>query len=185
MNSRAFSAALFSCLLAACAANPVPQVRRDADLSHASVVTAGTAGAATKTTQDDSQDLGGLQPEIRRGTQAPLHNAAPLGGSTAPAPNRRGSTSFNFQGEPIQSVIAVILGDMLGQKYAISPTVQGTVTLNTPKPVTHAEALQLLETVLGWNNARMIYSGGRYNIVPADQALNSGMVSPRGSATAY
>ena len=31
--------------------------------------------------------------------------------------------------------------------------------------------------VLGWNNARMVYSGGRYNIVAADQAL-AGTVAP-------
>ena len=31
--------------------------------------------------------------------------------------------------------------------------------------------------VLGWNNARMVYSGGRYNIVAADRAL-AGTVAP-------
>ena len=36
----------------------------------------------------------------------------------------------------------------------------------------------LLEMVLGWNNARLVYSGGRYNIVAADQAL-VGTVAPR------
>ncbi len=40
-----------------------------------------------------------------------------------------------------------------------------------------AQALNLLEMVLGWNNARMVYSGGRYNIVAADQAL-AGTVAP-------
>jgi general secretion pathway protein D len=48
--------------------------------------------------------------------------------------------------------------------------------------VSPAEALNLLEMVLGWNNARLIYSGGRYNIVPADQALASGAVAPRTGA---
>ena len=52
------------------------------------------------------------------------------------------------------------------------------MTLGTPKPVSPAEALNLLEMVLGWNNARLVYSGGRYNIVPADQAL-AGTVAPR------
>ncbi len=33
--------------------------------------------------------------------------------------------------------------------------------------------------VLAWNNARMVYSGGRYNIVPSDQALAGGNVVPR------
>ena len=68
-------------------------------------------------------------------------------------------------------MVKAILGDMLGQNYVIAPGVQGTVTLATPKPVSPAEALNLLEMVLGWNNARLVYSGGRYNIVPADQAL--------------
>ncbi|MGJ7903630.1 type II secretion system secretin GspD, partial [Lysobacter sp. 1R34A] len=54
----------------------------------------------------------------------------------------------------------------------------------TPKPVSAAEALNLLEMVLSWNNARLVYTGGRYNIVPSDQAL-AGNVAPRtGSATA-
>src|SRR3546814_15450531 len=33
--------------------------------------------------------------------------------------------------------------------------------------------------VLGCNNARMIYSDGRYNIVPADTAMATGAVAPR------
>ena len=39
--------------------------------------------------------------------------------------------------------------------------------------------MALLEMVLGWNNARMIWADGRYNIVPADQALASGNLGPR------
>ena len=68
-------------------------------------------------------------------------------------------------------MVKAILGDMLGQNYVIAPGVQGTVTLATPKPVSPAEALNLLEMVLGWNNARLVFSDGRYNIVPSDQAL--------------
>ncbi|MEG3193638.1 secretin N-terminal domain-containing protein, partial [Lysobacter sp. D1-1-M9] len=98
-----------------------------------------------------------------------------LGGTT-------GEASFNFEGESLHAVAKAILGDMLGQNYVIAPGVQGTVTLATPKPVSPAEAISLLDQVLGWNNARMIYADGRYNIVPADQALG-GNVAPRtGSA---
>ena len=46
-----------------------------------------------------------------------------------------------------------------------------------------AGALSLLEMVLGWNNARMIYSDGRYNIVAADTALATGTVAPRTGGT--
>ncbi len=77
----------------------------------------------------------------------------------------------------MQAVVKAILGDMLGQNYFIASGVQGTVTLSTPKPVSSAQALSLLEMVLGWNNARMIYNNGRYSIVQADQAL-AGTVAP-------
>ena len=99
----------------------------------------------------------------------------------APAPALHGASTgeatFNFEGESLHAVVKAILGDMLGQNYVIAPGVQGTVTLATPKPVSPAQALNLLEMVLGWNNARMVYSGGRYNIVAADRAL-AGTVAP-------
>ena len=90
-----------------------------------------------------------------------------------------GEATFNFEGESLHAVVKVILGDMLGQNYVIAPGVQGTVTLATPKTVSPAQALGLLEMVLGWNNARMIYADGRYNIVPADTAVASGAVPAR------
>ncbi|MEE7546388.1 type II secretion system secretin GspD, partial [Xanthomonas sp. Kuri4-1] len=116
-------------------------------------------------------------PVIRRGSGTVINSSA----AAAPAPSLgmagSGSATFNFEGESVQAVVKAILGDMLGQNYVIAPGVQGTVTLATPKPVSPAQALNLLEMVLGWNNARMVYSGGRYNIVPADQAL-AGTVAP-------
>ena len=125
---------------------------------------------------------GRLKPMIRKGTGQTINenvarSAPPNIGGT------NGSASFNFEGESVQAVAKAILGDMLQQNYAIDPRVQGTVTMATPKPVSPAEALSLLEMVLGWNNARMIYSDGRYNIVPADQAMATGTVPARvGSA---
>jgi len=44
--------------------------------------------------------------------------------------------------------------------------------------VSPAQAVSLLEMVLGWNNARLIWSDGRYNVVPSDQAV-AGNLSPR------
>src|SRR3546814_9062567 len=82
----------------------------------------------------------------------------------------------------LQAVIKAILGDMLGQNYVIAPGVHGTVTYVTSRPVSPAEALSLLEMVLGWNNARMIYSDGRYNIVPSDTAMDTGAAAPRTGA---
>lgn len=104
--------------------------------------------------------------------------------AAAPPPRFAGAgqSTFNFEGESLHAVVKAILGDLLQQNYVIAPNVQGTVTLATPQPVDAAQALSLLEMVLGWNNARLLWTDGRYNVLPADQAV-PGNLSPRtGSA---
>ena len=161
-------------LIAGCATAPVPEMRRDADLSR----TTGVAGTVASPQEDVVLDDGdaGMRPVIRRGTKRAIQ--APAAPALSGPVRGRGNTSLIFQDEPIQSLVAVILGDMLGQNYVIAPGVTGTVNINTPRPVTQAEALRLLESVLGWNNARLIWADGRYNIVPSDQAVSSGLLAP-------
>ncbi len=180
--SRAILATTLVSMLASCASTPVPSVRRDANPS---ALRAGTGVAGTTSggvqTQALEPEVTGPRPQIRRGTGQVINRSA----AQAPRPGGGGGTgsaTFNFEGESLHAVVKAILGDMLGQNYVIAPGVQGTVTLATPKAVSPADALNLLEQVLGWNNARMVYSGGRYNIIPADQAM-AGNVAPRtGSA---
>ncbi len=185
VSPRAFVAALLAALLAACASTPAPVVQRgNAGMP---VVQRGAGDGADSAVTNgavrqqalpvDGQEVADPKPIIRRGTGRVINQQA----ASAPPPSFGGTTgaaTFNFEGESLQAVAKAILGDMLGQNYVIAPGVQGTVTLATPHPVSPAEALNLLEMVLGWNNARMTYSGGRYNIVPADQAL-AGTVAPR------
>ncbi|ELP98390.1 type II secretion system secretin GspD [Xanthomonas translucens] len=179
MTPRLFSLFLAIGLVAGCATTPSPDVRRGAAIDPkvgAAGSTSGTAGGpAGAADPNDIPDR--VAPVIRRGSGTMINSSA----AAAPAPSlanaSSGSATFNFEGESVHAVVKAILGDMLGQNYVIAPGVQGTVTLATPKPVSPAQALNLLEMVLGWNNARMVYSGGRYNIVPADQAL-AGTVAP-------
>ncbi|MGH8108782.1 MAG: type II secretion system secretin GspD [Arenimonas sp.] len=113
---------------------------------------------------------------IRPGTGQLINQRA----ASSPPPNlgSAGDATFNFEGESVQTVVKVILGDLLQQNYVIAPNVTGTVTLATPRPVSPAQAVSLLEMVLGWNNARLIWSDGRYNVVPSDQAV-AGNLAPR------
>jgi general secretion pathway protein D len=115
-------------------------------------------------------------PQVRIGTGQVIDTRA----ASVPAPGASGAgeATFNFEGESLHAVVKAILGDLLQQNYVIAPGVQGTVTLATPRPVDAAQALSLLEMVLGWNNARLVWADGRYNVVPADQAM-LGTVSPR------
>lgn len=179
---RAFLPALLLGLLAACAAVPQPRMQRAAAPSPAPAAE-GKASATDDLRREVLQEIGseGARPVIRRGAGVAIDRAA----ASAPPPSlaSSGQASFNFEGESLQAVVKAILGDMLGQSYTIAPGVQGTVTVATQKPVGAAGALGLLEQLLAQNGARMVYSDGRYNIVPADQALQSGVV-PRTGAPA-
>ena len=174
MKSRLILVSLLTGLLAACASLPTPDVRR----AGGSDPSAATAGAQTSPLEQVDAPEAGPQAVIRRGNGQMINRSA----ASAPMPSLSGATSgastFNFEGESVHAVVKAILGDMLGQNYVIAPGVQGTVTLGTPKPVSPAQAMTLLEQVLAQNNARMVYSDGRYNIMPADQAL-SGTLAPR------
>ena len=190
---RAACAAFLVAVLAACASMPSPTVQHSGNLSSAPQAGASSAadnasnsnvksgvvttvgGVQSQALPDDAE--AGVRPLIRRGTGQVINNSA----ASAPPPNIGGSSgaaTFNFEGESLQAVVKAILGDMLGQNYVIAPGVQGTVTVSTPRSVSPAQAMSLLEMVLGWNNARMVYSDGRYNIVPSDQSL-AGTVAPR------
>jgi general secretion pathway protein D len=178
--------------VSACTTMPGPEIAREGNVARgpvagtpATTAPATTTTGATTTVIVDGQvrtvaleDPAAAEPraQIRRGTGQVINRSA----AAAPRPDIGGSSGavrLNFEGEALHAVVKAILGDMLGQNYMIAPGVQGTVTLATPQPVTPAQALSLLEMVLGWNNARMVYSDGRYNIVPADQAL-AGSVAP-------
>lgn len=173
MNVRPFLATAVLGLLAACASVPPPQIQRADRLPGAQ------AGSVRTESLPDSMGNAGPRPVIRRGSASPINQAA----ASAPPPSlaSSGQASFNFEGESLHAVVKAILGDMLGQSYSIAPGVQGTVTIATQRPVGSAGALSLLEGVLAQNNARMVYGDGRYNIVPADQALTSGVVPRTGS----
>ncbi|WP_298581377.1 type II secretion system secretin GspD [uncultured Luteimonas sp.] len=167
-------AAFLSMVLAGCASMPPPTLSRGQPRPPAAAGP-GQAGIQTEPLQDEDE---GPRAQIRRGNGQVINQ----GVAAVPPPNLGGSSgeaSFNFEGEPLHAVVKAILGDMLGQNYTIAPGVQGTVTLATPRTVSPAQAYVLLERALADNNARMVYSGGMYQIVPADAALPSGTVAPR------
>ncbi|WP_345294522.1 type II secretion system secretin GspD [Luteimonas vadosa] len=175
-------AACLAVLLAACTTMPAPTVRREGTMpriQRPAAEEARTVGGVVAEPLDSAGE-GGPRAQVRRGTGVAINQ----GIASAPPPNFAGSSgaaSFNFEGESLHAVVKAILGDMLGQNFTIAPNVSGTVTLNVQR-VSPAQAFTLLEQVLGWNNARMVYTNGVYNIVPADQAL-AGTVAPRtGSA---
>src|SRR5690606_18877123 len=95
-----------------------------------------------------------------------------------PGAGEAGEVTFNFEGESLHAVVKAILGDFLQQNYVIAPGVQGTVTFSTARPLRGDQALSILEMLLRWNNATMVWQDGRYTILPVAQAL-PGNLTPR------
>ena len=164
--------------LAGCATVATPQVRRGDDplagIAPAAAAEATDAGQAGTGTGTGTASANGAR--LTPGTGLVINQRA--ASTPAPSLDSTGEATFNFEGESVHAVVKAILGDLLQQNYVIAPNVQGQVTLATPRPVNAAQALSLLEMVLGWNNARLVWSDGRYNVLPTDQAI-AGNLSPR------
>lgn len=94
-----------------------------------------------------------------------------------------GTYSLNFDDADLGEVAKVILSDILGQNYVLSPKVTGKVTLNTTEPLTKAELLPTLEMVLGMNNAALVKDGKIYHIEPKSEALFTSTVA--GGSTGF
>ena len=168
-------AAALSAALAGCASVPVPDIARSADAGPAPVIARAGDGEIA------AGDGGRPEPTLQPGTGRVINEA--LAAQPPPRLPEGGEATFNFEGESLHAVVKAVLGDLLQQNYVIAPTVQGTVTLATPRPVNAAQALSLLEMVLGWNNARLVWSNGQYAVLPADQAV-PGNLAPRTGAAA-
>ncbi|ANE55609.1 type II secretion system secretin GspD [Methylomonas sp. DH-1] len=102
--------------------------------------------------------------------------------STAAKPGAKGEYSLNFDDADLGEVAKVILSDIMGRNYTISPQVTGKVTLQTSKPLTKEELLPTLDMLLGLNNAALTEQGGMYLIKPANEALYSSSINSLTSA---
>jgi general secretion pathway protein D len=92
--------------------------------------------------------------------------------------------TLNLVNVPVAQAAKSILGDMLGVRYTVDPTVKGEITVQTPHPVTKAAIVDLFQAALRANNAAVVNVRGQYRIVPADQAVAWGPIHVEGTPTA-
>jgi general secretion pathway protein D len=69
---------------------------------------------------------------------------------------------------------------MVGVNYVVDPRVDGVVTVQTTRPVSKADALELFQAALGPIGAVLLQSRGIYRIAPADQAATGAIATGRG-----
>ena len=77
--------------------------------------------------------------------------------------------TLNFVDADIESVIAAI-GDYTSTTFIIDPRVKGKVNLVSEKPLTKAQAFQLLTSVLRLHGYTVVTSNGYTKVVPEADA---------------
>jgi general secretion pathway protein D len=93
-----------------------------------------------------------------------------------------GEIVLNFEGESIQSVVHTILGEVLQETFVIGPGVSGQVTFSTSRPVSRDELMPILELLLRWNGATIVFTEGRYHVLPVSEAIKGHLYPEIGGA---
>lgn len=137
---------------------------------------------SSATDDGEATETNETKPNVQLGSGAFINQAAAARGPAGAG--AEGEVTFNFEGEALHAVIKAILGDFLQENYVVAPGVQGTVTFSTAKPLRGDQALSVLEMLLRWNNATLVWQDGRYTILPVAQALPGNLTPRTGSAAA-
>jgi len=155
-------------------AEPIRPSAVSADLSDPSGGEISLGGA------DDEEGESFEQTERYPGTGVFINEQSIRG--RAPVPGEDGEITLNFEGQGIQEVVNAILGHMFQENYIIAPGVSGEVTFATAKPIKRDQVMPVLEMLLRWNGATLIWREGQYHVVPIAQAVRGNLV-PRFDST--
>jgi len=130
---------------------------------------------------DDKVQPGQVYPASSAGDDA---TAPPRGAAMAEGvvPRPGEGYDLNFNNAEISAVAKALLGDALGVNYAVDPRVQGTLSLNSGRPVAKSDILPLLESVLKFAGATLVKEGPVYKIVPSGEEIGAGSVERAGRA---
>ena len=91
-----------------------------------------------------------------------------------------GNVVLNLASVPLQQAAKTVLGDMIGVNYVVDPRVDGVISVQTTRPVSKAEAMEMFQTALAPIGAVLVQSRGIYRIAPADQAATGAIATGEG-----
>ncbi|WP_334376772.1 type II secretion system secretin GspD [Bradyrhizobium sp. AZCC 1719] len=111
-------------------------------------------------------------------------NGSMIGGaySKRKAVGADGNVVLNLASVPLQQAAKTVLGDMIGVNYVVDPRVDGVISVQTTRPVSKAEALEMFQAALAPIGAVLVQSRGTYRIAPTDQAATGAIVTGDGPA---
>jgi len=119
----------------------------------------------------EAPDPGTRDPSFMRGTGHLIGTPNPRPQQTS----RAGETlTIDLSQASVSAAAKAVLGDILGVEYTVSDKVTGTITLQTPQPVSRARLLEMFEAALLGQGAAIVTSEGIYRVLPMDEALAAG-----------
>jgi general secretion pathway protein D len=127
------------------------------------------------TSATNAYQAGGVKDIELKVGETPFINEEAAGRKLS-AVSEDGEIVLNFEGESVQSVVHTILGEVLQETFVIGPGVSGQVTFSTSKPVSRDQLMPILELLLRWNGAAMVFTEGRYHILPISEAIRGTLV---------
>jgi general secretion pathway protein D len=143
---------------------------------------AGEAAADRLFASGENGDGGGLtQVEIYPGSGEFIDPEAAA--RPRKAVSEDGEIVLNFEAESLQSVVHTILGEVLQETFVIGPGVGGEVTFSTSRPVSRDQLMPILELLLRWNGATLVYSEGRYHVLPVSEAVRGHLTPQLGGSS--
>ncbi|HYC12664.1 MAG TPA: secretin N-terminal domain-containing protein, partial [Stellaceae bacterium] len=89
---------------------------------------------------------------------------------TAPGAKPEGDITLNFVDADVREVVRSVVGDVLHMNFSIDPRVQGTVTVQTSRPLRREDVLPTLVEVLRASGLALVQRDGIYWLVPLEEA---------------
>ena len=134
---------------------------KDQDKSSAADRPSGQAGLAGEEQRGDT---------IRKGSGVFVQGTGTGAGNGYAADD---GVTLNFEQASLPEFLRVVFESILNENYLLDPTVNGTVTLHTTRPVTQDTVLPIVEAVLEQNGAALIRDEGMYKVLPLGEAASA------------
>lgn len=159
--------------------------QRDAEAERAAALAGQPVGAVEpgETISDEVETF----PLALEGEPAAPPETQRVGGSgdfvTAPTTvmgtgsGQEGDITLNFVNADVREVVRSVLGDMLGENYVLDPRVQGSITVQTSRPLPRGALLPMLEEILALNGFALVRKPDNFVVLPLQEAISSAGVS--------
>jgi general secretion pathway protein D len=186
-SSRAITLTLMasSLLLTACTTNQKATdshaaLMPRAAASQPAMLIAGDKSAADGSARADEATTAKREPFVSIGTGQFVNPPGP----PRPAKASEGTpVSFNLENGDIRELVKNVIVDTLKENVIVHPSVTGTITVRTPKPLARNDLIPALQTLLRGLGFSLVKDGEFWRVLPQAEALQ-GTTTPRLNARA-